>query len=161
MGSCFSNPKPAEARASPHTAHALPPNTATKTVGPQNSPTSTGLQAIPDGSFGMTCKATSAGPQTAKNPAKARAASGSGSQSDTDKISLHPTKGSISQGLYRFPLTGLRDGLSSTGVKRLRELDALDFTGLIYERTKPKSYGGFSYVSQGKLNNRLVSASLA
>ncbi|KAG9049105.1 hypothetical protein FS837_011117 [Tulasnella sp. UAMH 9824] len=95
----------------------------------------------------MTRKATSAEPQRAKNPAKARAASGSGSQSGADKGSLHPTEGPISQ--------ELRDGLS-TGVKRLRELDALDFTGLIYERTKPKSYGGFSYVSQGKLKNRLV-----
>lgn len=161
MGSCFSNPKLAAARAGPRTRHALAPNTATTAVGPQNFPSPTGLQTIPNVSFAVTRKATSAVPQTAKNPTNTLAAPESGSQSDTGKASLHPTKGSISQSLHRLPFRELRDGLLSRGVKRSRELDALDYTGLIYERTKPKSYGGFSYVSQGKLGNRLVSALLA
>ncbi|KAG8899887.1 hypothetical protein FRC01_010336, partial [Tulasnella sp. 417] len=62
----------------------------------------------------------------------------------------------LSRNLHRPSLNELRDGLVFTNGKRSTSLDALDFTGQLTERTKPKFTGGFSDVSQAKLGNRVV-----
>ncbi|KAG9048472.1 hypothetical protein FS837_012781 [Tulasnella sp. UAMH 9824] len=87
-----------------------------------------------------------------------QSAPGGALPASTDPDGTFPTRsnGSTVQIRRRLEIDELRDGFSSATGKRSQRLKALDHTGQLEERTKPKFIRSFSDVSQAKLGDRVV-----